>query len=166
MKNLLGNKEDVKSPIAGQFSNSIFYIMIVGCIFGPLIVIAQLWVAKSFLDAEQSKQASDIVITMAKALVFSIGGGGPVALFLRSLKITDGKIAAQVKSTEPDVPNNKAPEPDLGIQEEITTEGTDAEVTSTEDAGFEGEGDIESSEIVEIIPAPPAKKTRVRKSGV
>lgn len=136
LSDLTKGKEDVTAPIAGQFSNSIAYILAGVAILGPVVVAGELWLSNRILPVDQAQQVNDLIMQIAKAVGGAVGLGGPVGLFARSLMLTQGKVAAQIKSTEPDVPGNKAPDPvaDIPLIEDVP-EDVELVVDSPDDDG-------------------------------
>jgi len=93
--------ENLKAPIAGMWSNSIVALAVGAIVLAPPVFAAQLATVNLLLPASDAQATKEILFTLAKALVGSIGAGAPLGLIARSLLLTHGKVQARLS---PDVP--------------------------------------------------------------
>lgn len=95
--------EKLTSPIAGQWSNSIVLLALGAVLLAPPVFALQLAAINALLPPADALVTKEILFTLAKALVGSIGAGAPLGLIVRSLLLTRGKITVRTNPTGPGI---------------------------------------------------------------
>lgn len=92
--------ENMTEAPKGQFSNSIFYIIIGFVMLSPFLYAGYLAVANTLpaTDADRVKSFTDALF---KGLAASIGVGGPLFMFVRSFVLSFFKMQNQPAAKEP-----------------------------------------------------------------
>lgn len=88
--------EKLTSPISGQWNNSIVLLALGAVLLAPPVFALQLAAINALLPAADAAATKEILFTLAKSLVASIGAGAPLGLIVRSLLLTHGKVQARL----------------------------------------------------------------------
>jgi len=104
--------ENMNEPPKSQASNSIAKITMFGIPLIPFLYVGYLYLVNRVLPEADATRAKTMIDTFFPIMAAAIGGGGPLALFARSLMLTQGKI----KNQTPQVPDTITAAGDVTVQ--------------------------------------------------